>query len=1319
MLIEGRTATNPSVFVAGGTNANATVATSVDVTKKVSASVFALGKVFADRKIKGTVSLNKRYQNNYYGIQEPQSASFLLGNEDQGLNFLLAETAKGSPIRVRRIDEVTKEFMTVFEGTINDEQIGDDIELSANDIDLTLFDVNFPKYRIYGRNAIPPVGLSELDLQVNFKDAIDVNAAIPIIFGRVPYLPLSLIKEDSVSKKYDYIVAEGMVDVEETYEVGANGPVPKFSVSGSCQTATSTTITLDPLDSGGFFTDLDTGEYYQYLWIVMTSGLAVDQERQIISYDKLTKIATLDSAWGTIPTAGDSYKIKQFTTLKGTDYPGRTVVRFSSPNRTEGSLQSIYARAVRYVEQKKNLLQYTSSLSKWERGSTLLSLGGPGKIQESIEDQQGGNRACRVSFNNNNEQRVALVGTATGSFTNSIFTISFWAKGTNTSNSPTITTWVINPSGGYVYYGSTPFALTTDWQKITITLPADPSLESTIKFALSFGSAGGGVQSYPIDVFAPQIELGNTATWYEPKNAEGQSEAFTPIDALKYVLKDPVCLNQPLNEGTFQKAIDDVGPYYLYFEGSVPTLDGQEFAAKDLIDKITSMRGIRLVKQGSSWSVYVDKARNPVGTFGTGDTIFKNVKQLGKIHPPSSSDLIKTLKLNYGTSFRGKSSTPDNRYQQSFSNNIKIGVDLEEDHEFIQQHVSASAYIQYKVNRNNFGSSILSCTLGHAAALLNPGDLLNFYVPRRQVENKLLYSEDFTTAAWVGTTTNITPRIAIDPEGKGYSANKIIAGGVTQTISGSYKNRYLYGSVWVRSDTANGGTVQVTLGTGSSVVKTWPCGMGWSKVELERYSNDTSPPYLRIDNVSNGATLFIWGAQLGADYKRPYVRTTSVGIDPQDQWTVLSISQNGLEDFSVELAPYNPSIYSISALTAPITTSDGNTYNPRFVPPPLATNLSVPPAPPTPTAAAGVVGSTGEGIVNSWADVQFVMPTENCTRVVIQRRIKDNSSSTQTRLWEDCATATVQEFGLNSLAKVRVNNFTAGQPYELRTVSYNSAGLSTSNDSTAVTFIPRGDETAPPSATTISAVQGTGRSIDITVGLPTYSYDLNAGGTVTTITKPIDDLAYVQLYRYAVVAGGAAPTNGASGSLLDRALKSKFHDINGVTVGYDYYYWARTEDYTGNVSGYYPSGVGVKAGATSSVVNADMSGPIIISAGSTAGISNLTLLDSTTGAEISFYNMNMTTKYYSLDFSSTGFRILPGNDLSRSFYLGENGARFDEFGIRAQTLHFRSADVQSGNNNGIINSAPLNPPTGSFTPTPSYWMKAMIGTTRTWIPLYI
>jgi len=77
--------------------------------------------------------------------------------------------------------------------------------------------------------------------------------------------------------------------------------------SGTAQGGTANTITLKSSDT-------NPSDFYNYCSIEIMSGTGITQEKLIIDYNGVTKVATVDSNWETIPDTTSVYVIK--TTLK-------------------------------------------------------------------------------------------------------------------------------------------------------------------------------------------------------------------------------------------------------------------------------------------------------------------------------------------------------------------------------------------------------------------------------------------------------------------------------------------------------------------------------------------------------------------------------------------------------------------------------------------------------------------------------------------------------------------------------------------------------------------------------------------------------------------------------------------------------------------------------------------------------------------------------------------------------------------------------------------------------------------------------------------
>jgi len=94
------------------------------------------------------------------------------------------------------------------------------------------------------------------------------------------------------------VTGEGSAHADIAFEIGAYG-----SVSSTAQAGGATTITLNAGTT--FVTDQPMGRD-----IVLTSGTGSGQTRRITAYNSSTKVATVDTAWGTNPANGTGYTIQ-------------------------------------------------------------------------------------------------------------------------------------------------------------------------------------------------------------------------------------------------------------------------------------------------------------------------------------------------------------------------------------------------------------------------------------------------------------------------------------------------------------------------------------------------------------------------------------------------------------------------------------------------------------------------------------------------------------------------------------------------------------------------------------------------------------------------------------------------------------------------------------------------------------------------------------------------------------------------------------------------------------------------------------------------
>ncbi|MDA8123532.1 MAG: hypothetical protein M0Z38_13335 [Deltaproteobacteria bacterium] len=185
---------------------------------------------------------------------------------------------------------------------------------------------------------------------------------------------------------------------------------------------------------------------------------------------------------------------------------------------------------------------------------------------------------------------------------------------------------------------------------------------------------------------------------------------------------------------------------------------------------------------------------------------------------------------------------------------------------------------QTDLKRVDKGTGPLSFTRATTATRLNPdtnliesvasGDLRE---DGRGYYNRLLYSEDFSQAAWVKTNVAVSNDNVLGPNGKT---------GLAQTLTASASNgtclqalidvsRARYGSIYLKRKTGSG-TIQITLDGGSTWTTVAVTG-DWTRLGA---GQTLANPSFGVRFVTSGDAVYAWGAQVadGSSATR-YVRS--------------------------------------------------------------------------------------------------------------------------------------------------------------------------------------------------------------------------------------------------------------------------------------------------------------------------------------------------------------------------------------------------------------------------------------------------------------
>ena len=1147
------------MYVSGGVGPAYSVAAQGKRRAAVGHSVVVGSAEFAERRVKAELSLNETLPNAFYGLAEAQGVSVTLDNSDGAYTFLAKEEARGKLVRVRRYDESTGELIKVFEGIIDSYSVGDEVQLQAVSQDLTILDTVLPKNRVVSHDQLI-TSTSLRDVEAIFPKAKDISVPINIVLGRAKHVPLIYVAEDrdSILQRFDFLVCEEIADIEQVYKVFDGKRIPAFSVDARVSNygLLGTEYLLSLIDPISINLPEDT---FPDTYVVVTGSAGdsrrIGSQQRIVSYNATSNTFTLAGPLAGGAQYGDIVTIREWGLLPGDVYPGRTAVRFHNPLIVDQS-QSMTAYVARYRQPQRNLCRWTEHLwnpNYWTHD--LNHFGNPLPDSDKVESPNRENTALRLdsTVHGTAWQRVTKPSGATGTYT-----FSCWAR--VQSAGPTLQMMCNEKTSGDIVtirkLGTvTP---TTSWVRYAVTYSGySDDLEIGLR------TVGGA-----IDIWGTQIEIGPQAMSYEPVAGVNQSFRWSIPEAMKEILSNPVWgLSQPIREPAFAQAIVDLDPYFLRTGGSIPSIDGTAGTAKEILEELAQMRGIRLGKKGSAWSIEVDKPKTSVATFGMEGTPWTNIKEMSPITRTTLTNMVKTLRIRYGGDISAATQQPVYPFLIDYKLNDKeLGQLREIILRFAGDGNTADRGGQYIKNRLVLDENRSTIVIGEEGRTLKLSDVITVVAPRRQPENRLKYSEDMSISPWVVTGT-ATKNIGIDPERRSRSATLLASGTlVKQTTVDT--GQQAFGRVWLKAvSTPTSATVRIRVG-GLEKVLVVPVGSGWKEIG-PLHADGT--PYLMVwgpgtglntadleVEATGGQPILAWGAQVTFDYPKPYLRTTDAAYPPTLTWQVAAIGRTDLATSSCDIIPYDSTaLFAYSPAPLSSDPDEEQDTDPRTVPPDPPGDFVVPHSPPTVTAAAGV-DMGPEGITDSWGIVSWAMPAR-CVRVTVQRKKGDAYR------WEDCGSVTTNEVPIGQTAELEIRQFTPGLEYSLRAVAINSVGLSHASET--LSFVAWGDTYAPDPPFSVTVVQGTGRLVNITVRLTDRHPDL----------IPID-FDHVNLYRTTteVTDNTHAVTSRDHNSFdrIENAAKFVFHDMS-VLYGEKYYYWVEIVDKTGNASAYYPTGAGI------------------------------------------------------------------------------------------------------------------------------------------------
>lgn len=227
-----------------------------------------------------------------------------------------------------------------------------------------------------------------------------------------------------------------------------------------------------------------------------------------------------------------------------------------------------------------------------------------------------------------------------------------------------------------------------------------------------------------------------------------------------------------------------------------------------------------------------------------------------------------------------------------------------------------------------------------------------------------------------------------------------------------------------------------------------------------------------------------------------------------------------LATVDLELVPYHDDLYTYTPGTLPVDETPDSGADLSKTPPSPPSNLTKP--------SQGSEQAT-DGTTSAWVDLSWTAsPTSGVTYVV---QLKKNGESTWTT-WDEKDTTTT-----------RIRGLIPGLTYDFQVLARSPQNLFSLTAAQLLSQLAPGDTTAPPIPGALTLRQGTGRSVEIDLAIDTSA-----------------DWAGYKIYRNTT-------TDPNTATLIDSKKATKFHDVN-ISYGVTYFYWARSFDLSGNISGF-------------------------------------------------------------------------------------------------------------------------------------------------------
>lgn len=234
-----------------------------------------------------------------------------------------------------------------------------------------------------------------------------------------------------------------------------------------------------------------------------------------------------------------------------------------------------------------------------------------------------------------------------------------------------------------------------------------------------------------------------------------------------------------------------------------------------------------------------------------------------------------------------------------------------------------------------------------------------------------------------------------------------------------------------------------------------------------------------------------------------------------------------LSQVTLDVEGWDPTLYVYQAGTIPPEPGSGSDTD---------TSRSTPTAPSALSIASSGTEQSTEGTTVAFVVLQYTIPAETWAQTLVKYR-RNGATNWQTAAVEGTTGAALQ---------TKITGLIPGLSYDYMVERVNLVDASLRSNVQLTAQVAPGDTTAPTAPSAIAVRQGTGKSVEI---------DL-------TFTAPAD-WGTTELYRNTT-------NNSGTATLIETKKAKRFHDAN-VTLGTQYFYWAKVVDLTGNKSGFSPS----------------------------------------------------------------------------------------------------------------------------------------------------